>query len=73
MSLQVATNPEAYKAAVGNKELFNKILEKGEAARVGKAEPYYTVPVSDPKKALCGPVTEFYGTYFSSCKLYELP
>jgi len=59
-TVQLATNPEAFKAVVDNKELFDKILEKGEVARVGAVEQYYTVPVSDPKNALCGPVTEFY-------------
>jgi hypothetical protein len=70
MSLQVATNPEAFKAVVSNKELFDKILEKGEVARVGDVKQYYTVPVSDPKKVLGGPVTEFYGTYILSFKLH---
>ena len=61
MSLQVATNPNV-------KELFDKISEKGEVARVGGVEQFYTVPVSDPKKAFVEPVTEFYGTYILSCK-----
>jgi hypothetical protein len=62
MSLQVTTRPK-------NKELFDKILEKGEVARAGDIEQYCTVPVTDPKKAFGGPVTEFYGTYFWSFKL----
>ena len=66
MLFQVATNPEAFKAVVSNKELFDKILQKGEVARVGGIEQFYTVPVGDPKKALGGPVTEFYGTYLTS-------
>jgi hypothetical protein len=62
MSLQVATNPEALNGIVSNKDLYDKIMQKGEVARAGDVKLYHTITVSDPKKALVGPVTEFYGS-----------
>jgi len=51
-------------AVVTNQELFHSIDAKMELCRIGEIEQYHTNPISDPRKALSGPVTEACGNYF---------
>lgn len=54
----VATSPEAFLKAVENKELFGSIVDATQPCRIGGFDQYFTVAISDPAKALAGPVTE---------------
>ena len=57
-SKRVTTSGDAFTNIVKNEVLFNEILKKLEHTRIGGIEQYHTDTVSDPKKALSGPVTE---------------
>jgi hypothetical protein len=60
---QVANSSEDFKAIVSNEALFADILDKLKATRVGdKITQYHATPVTDPRPALSGPLTEVGGT-----------
>ena len=60
----VATTPEAFLAVVNNKEQFGAILEKLSVTRASDAiDQNFFVAISDPFKALAGPVTEVSCSY----------
>jgi hypothetical protein len=68
----VATTPEAFLAVVNDAELYPRILKAMEVTRVGEIEHFFFVPVSDPFKALVGPVTEITSA-FSPLSCSPLP
>ena len=61
---QVATSPEAFKNVVTNTELFETLKKKFEVTRAGDFKQHHAITISDPKKALCGPLTEVCSTCF---------
>jgi hypothetical protein len=61
---QVATSPEVFKNVVTNQELFEKIKKYYEITRVGDFRQIHAITISDPKKALSGPLTEVGGMCF---------